>query len=83
MSNISKNFQNQPAGGGISSAMHIGTGGQSSAMYEPDANAQTNKNFVAPANQPVSKNFVEAEKAARAARRPQGGKTHSAFRKSW
>ena len=83
MTNISKNFSSQPAPGGISSAMHIGAGGQSSSMHEPDANAKTSKNFVASANQPVSKNFVEAEKAARAAQRPQVGKTHAVFRKAW
>ena len=84
MANISKNFSSQPASGGISSSMWQGGGGQSSSMHEPDANAPLSKNAYAPAgNPPVSKNFAEAEKAARAAQRPQGGKTHAAFRKSW
>jgi hypothetical protein len=83
MANISKNFSSQPASGGISSSMWQGGGGQSSAAYEP-GNVPLSKNAYAPAgNPPVSKNFAEAEKAARAAQRPQGGKTHAAFRKSW
>ena len=84
MTNISKNFSSQPAPGGISSSMHIGTGGKSSAAYEPDANVPLSKNaFTPPANPPVSKNFVEAGKAAKAASKVQGGKTHAAFRKAW
>jgi hypothetical protein len=81
---LSKNFSSQPASGGISASMWQGGGGQSSAAYEPDANAQLSKNTYVPAgNPPISKNFVEAAKVAKAASKPQGSKTHAAFRKAW
>jgi hypothetical protein len=84
MDNISKNFKGQPASGGISKSMWQGDGGQSSSMYEPDANAPMSKNAYMPAgNPPVSKNLSEAAKAAKAATKVQGGKTHAAFRKAW
>ena len=83
MSNISKNFQNQPPSAPISTSMHIGAGGQSSQMYEPDANAPASKNFAKPGNQAVSRNFTEAAKAAKAAQKPQGGATHGVFRRGW
>lgn len=84
MDDISKNFRNQPASGGISASMWQGGGGQSSAAYEPDANAPVSKNAYMPAgNPPVSKNFTEASKAAKAASKPQGGQTHNVFRKGW
>lgn len=84
MANISKNLTSQPAPGGISASMWQGGGGQSSSMYEPDANAPVSKNAYMPAgNPPVSKNFVEAAKVVKTASKPQGGQTHKVFRKAW
>jgi hypothetical protein len=81
---LSKNFTSQPASGGISKSMWQGDGTQSPMMHEADANAPLSKNAYMPAgNPPVSKNFTEAAKVAKSASKIQGGKTHSAFRKSW
>jgi hypothetical protein len=81
---LSKNFQSQPTGGGISTAMWTGDGTQSPMMHETDANAPLSKSSYQPAgNPPVSKNFTEAAKVAKSASKIQGGKTHAAFRKGW
>ncbi len=83
MSNISKNFQNQPPSAPISTAMVQGGGSPSPMQYEPDSNLAVSKNFSQPGNAPVSKNFSEANKAARAAQKTQGGQTHGVFRRGW
>jgi hypothetical protein len=80
---LSKNFSSQPAPGSISASMWQGGGGQSSAAYEPEANAPLSKNAYVPAgNPPISKNIVEAAKVAKAASKPQGVQTHNVFRKA-
>lgn len=83
MTNLSKNFTNRPPEAPISQAMQTGGGSPSPMMHQPDENAPTSKNFGKPVNQAVSRNFAEADKAARAALKPQGGATHAALRRPW